>query len=132
MVCPFHSRSFLFFVTSPQPVGKLKSDRNGPDHCINHLRQMIQCYGDMTPIPAKYYPGLTRNYIDSDRLHTCRNFQAIRDWTTSRNNGSLAVEPQMKGERLRHGGHIPGRGGRPKISPGKLFGEEMATKFVRK
>lgn len=112
------SSFFLVFHTTPS-AEEFNADRNEPDHCINHLRQMIQCYGDITPIPTKYYPSLTRNYLDSDRLHTCRNFQAIRNWTTERNNGSLAVEPQMKGERLRHGGPTPQRDWKHKASAGK-------------
>lgn len=53
-------------------------------HCIDHLRQMVQCYGDVTIIPTKLRPGLGENYIDSDRFHTCRDFSAIREWTYAR------------------------------------------------
>jgi hypothetical protein len=54
------------------------------DHCIDHLRQMIMCSADTTPIPSRFYKGISQNYIDSDQKHTCRNFKAIRAWTTER------------------------------------------------
>ena len=52
------------------------------DHCIDHLRQMVMCYADSTPIPTRYFPGINQNFIDSDRQHTCRDFSKIREWTT--------------------------------------------------
>lgn len=54
------------------------------EHCINHLRQMVQCYSDATPIPTRFFPGIGHNYVDSNRLHTCRDFGAIRKWTSER------------------------------------------------
>ncbi|KAK7952805.1 uncharacterized protein PG986_008533 [Apiospora aurea] len=64
------------------------------DHCINHLRQVILCAGDLTPIPSVYFTGIENNYINSDRPHTCRNFKKIRDWVSERFNGSQAVQPE--------------------------------------
>lgn len=61
------------------------------DHCLNHLRQMILCQGDLTPIPSKYYRGITDNYIFGDMPHTCRNWDSIREFITDRFNGSSAV-----------------------------------------
>lgn len=67
------------------------------DHCLDHLRQMVLCNNDLTPIPTRYYKALNKNYIDSDRPHTCRNWPSIRDWVWERYNGSLAVPPAKKG-----------------------------------
>nr|A0A142I738.1 RecName: Full=UstYa family oxidase phomYd'; AltName: Full=Phomopsin biosynthesis cluster protein Yd' [Diaporthe leptostromiformis]AMR44290.1 DUF3328 protein [Diaporthe leptostromiformis] len=61
------------------------------DHCLNHLRQMILCQGDLTPIPSKYYRGITDNYIFGDMPHTCRNWDSVREFITDRFNGSSAV-----------------------------------------
>lgn len=63
------------------------------DHCIEQLRQYIMCSGDMTPIPTKFYATLGRNYVDSDALHTCRNFEGLHSWTMDRYEGSNAVKP---------------------------------------
>jgi len=69
---------------------------------------MIQCYGDITPIPSRYYPGIGQNYIDSDQVHTCRNFGRLRTWVSERYNGSLAVEPKFRGmEGGKHGTVVP-------------------------
>ncbi|KAF2763786.1 hypothetical protein EJ03DRAFT_53847 [Teratosphaeria nubilosa] len=61
------------------------------DHCIDILRQAVQCQGDLTPIPVRWFESAGRRFIDSDQTHKCRDFSVIRDWVTSRYNGSLAV-----------------------------------------
>ncbi|KAF2101283.1 hypothetical protein NA57DRAFT_72725 [Rhizodiscina lignyota] len=66
------------------------------DHCVDHLRQMIMCNADLTVIPTKFFSGIGKNYINSDRRHTCRDFSKIREWTTSRYNGTLAVKARNK------------------------------------
>lgn len=71
---------------------------DGADHCINHLRQMIMCNADITPIPTRWYGGINQNYIDSNRPHTCRNFGKLRAWVSERYNGSLAVPSQSAPE----------------------------------
>jgi hypothetical protein len=57
------------------------------DHCLEILRQTVQCYGSTALIPTKFMEGLEHNYIDSDQLHVCRSFTAIRDFTDSRMPG---------------------------------------------
>lgn len=75
------------------------------NHCLDQLRQYVMCAGDMTPIPTKYYPGKGRNYVLSDVPHTCRNFEALREWQTGRFVGGAeevlpdgAVEPWRAGD----------------------------------
>jgi hypothetical protein len=63
------------------------------EHCIEQIRQYVMCSGDMTPTPTKYYKSLGRNYVDSDVIHTCRNFKKLRDWMVSRYHGENAIEP---------------------------------------
>ena len=50
------------------------------------------CSADLTPIPTRWYPQRNRTYVDSDVVHTCRNFPKIRSWLSERVNGSLAVQ----------------------------------------
>lgn len=38
----------------------------------------------MTLIPTRWFPGIDRNFIDSDQVHTCRNFDKLREWATER------------------------------------------------
>ncbi|KAK0755807.1 hypothetical protein N5P37_011681 [Trichoderma harzianum] len=61
------------------------------EHCIDHIRQMLMCSGDMTLIPTEWTDYLERNYVNSDVPHTCRNFAKLRDWVVSRHNGSTMV-----------------------------------------
>jgi Mycotoxin biosynthesis protein UstYa len=61
------------------------------DHCVEHLRQMVMCQGDLTPIPSRWVGNIRQFYVDTDRKHTCRNFEAIRQYASERSNGNLAV-----------------------------------------
>jgi hypothetical protein len=63
------------------------------DHCINHLRQVIQCYGDLTPtplVPASRNAS-RKGWVtpDFDVEHTCRDFSAIREWATEKHESGL-------------------------------------------
>ncbi len=51
------------------------------DHCIEQLRQNIQCAGDLTPVPLRPYgdPGKA-NQIGTPQVHTCRNWITFRKW----------------------------------------------------
>ena len=53
-------------------------------HCIDQIRQYIMCSGDITPLPTRYYKSLDLNYVDSDVLHTCRDFESLRQWISER------------------------------------------------
>ncbi|KAF7897628.1 hypothetical protein EAF00_005856 [Botryotinia globosa] len=58
------------------------------DHCINHLRQVIQCHGNLKPtplVPASRNAS-KKGWItpDFDVVHTCRDFKAIREWSTEK------------------------------------------------
>ena len=65
-------------------------------HCVDHLRQLAMCHVDLTPVPTQWFDGLERNYINSSREHTCRNFSKVREWSTERFNGSTAVKPRNR------------------------------------
>ncbi|KAK4444366.1 hypothetical protein QBC34DRAFT_360343 [Podospora aff. communis PSN243] len=76
------------------------------EHCIDHIRQMLMCHGDMTLIPTEWTGFLGRNYVNSDVPHTCRNFGKLRDWVVSRHNGSRTVpESDEKHHAKGHGLH---------------------------
>lgn len=63
-------------------------------HCIDSIRQSIQCKADLTIIPTQWQPGLGENYIDADREHECRDFEKVKKWELSRYDGPLAVKPR--------------------------------------
>ncbi len=65
-------------------------------HCVDHLRQLAMCHSDLTPVPTQWFDGLSRNYINSSREHTCRDFRQVREWASERFNGSTAVGPRNR------------------------------------
>lgn len=68
------------------------------DYCIDHLRQMVMCHGDLTPVPSRYVPQIRQFYVNTDQAHTCRNFDAIRSYVTRRVSGDLAVPARNQKE----------------------------------
>ena len=70
------------------------------DHCVDHLRQALLCHGDLTPVtmkpvvansslpyPDTFYLGQT------EREHTCRSAEALRNWVTARGKRTGRIEP---------------------------------------
>ncbi|KAK7028988.1 hypothetical protein VNI00_014698 [Paramarasmius palmivorus] len=49
-------------------------------HCISSLRQSLMCSADITPIVWQWSERSKAAKERSDVIHTCRNFDRIRDW----------------------------------------------------
>lgn len=61
-------------------------------HCLDSIRQHIQCYGSTTLIPTKWRDGAERQYIDSNQEHVCRDFSYLRKYVRRRSlEGDLYV-----------------------------------------
>lgn len=68
-------------------------------HCINHIRQSLQCNADLTPMEWRLEGS--RIILKTDTRHTCRNFDKIHAWATLQHtqfqniqsflNGSLVI-----------------------------------------
>ncbi|KIW07188.1 uncharacterized protein PV09_02054 [Verruconis gallopava] len=52
------------------------------DHCIEHLRQAIQCHADLTPMHWARVDNAV--LLKTDTEHTCRDFDSIWNWAKSR------------------------------------------------
>ncbi|KAF5514418.1 hypothetical protein CGCF413_v001627 [Colletotrichum fructicola] len=50
------------------------------DHCIDLLRQSIQCTGDVVPNVFQYSPKYGDVRARSTVVHECRNFGKIQEW----------------------------------------------------
>ncbi|TDZ58430.1 Cyclochlorotine biosynthesis protein O [Colletotrichum trifolii] len=51
-------------------------------HCINHLRQAIQCHGDLTPMVWKLVGD--KIILSTETRHMCRDFDRIHEWAAQR------------------------------------------------
>ncbi|PVH82565.1 hypothetical protein DL98DRAFT_586552 [Cadophora sp. DSE1049] len=55
------------------------------EHCIEQLRQNIQCAGDLTPVPLRPFGEEPhKNLIGTPQVHTCRDWEIFRNWYTNR------------------------------------------------
>ncbi|KAL5092564.1 hypothetical protein Trisim1_001117 [Trichoderma cf. simile WF8] len=54
------------------------------DHCVEILRETIQCQGDLTPVPHVWSEGKQMYLADTSLVHTCRDYPALMDWQDER------------------------------------------------
>ncbi|TDZ31335.1 Oxidase ustYa [Colletotrichum spinosum] len=75
------------------------------EHCIDALRQAVMCSADVTPHPWVWKDGQNREVADV--MHSCRNFDAIRDWARPRDvfergwNKSIRVPDPLQSRSLK-------------------------------
>jgi len=50
------------------------------DHCIDQLRQYIQCHADVTPMVWQWSEADNQYLTDTGPTHSCRNFEKIQAW----------------------------------------------------
>lgn len=60
------------------------------DHCINHIRQALQCQSDLTPMEWKLEGN--KVILKTDTMHTCRDWTKIHEWASSRQTDFDAIE----------------------------------------
>ena len=87
----FHSLHCLNMIrmrlySSDYPEMTTDNARIHVDHCVESLRELIMCEGNMTPIPIEWSSTGRRINPNYAQKHTCRNFEALRKWTTDRAN----------------------------------------------
>jgi hypothetical protein len=56
------------------------------DHCLDQIRQSIQCHGDLSPVPLYWWDGWGTG-LGQGHTHTCRKWDSIREWVDRRNLG---------------------------------------------
>ncbi|QUC23351.1 uncharacterized protein UV8b_07592 [Ustilaginoidea virens] len=52
------------------------------DHCIDTIRQSLQCNADVTPVTFVWSRGRNRALEEARVIHTCVDFEAIRGWAS--------------------------------------------------
>ncbi|KAJ5689015.1 hypothetical protein N7462_003407 [Penicillium macrosclerotiorum] len=54
------------------------------DHCIDYLRQGIQCSADLTPLGYEWNEDYQVPFPLFKEKHTCRDFEKIKSWAMER------------------------------------------------
>jgi hypothetical protein len=52
-------------------------------HCLDTLRQTLQCAADITPMPGRLTANGNLSFV-GDALHMCRDFEKIKEWADAR------------------------------------------------
>ena len=72
------------------------------DHCSDSLRQNLMCNSDVSTIQWVWNGSIPRWQADGRIVHTCRDFERIRDWAFERTAGVVDFETwvpdPLKGE----------------------------------
>ena len=53
------------------------------EHCMDRLRQVLMCHGDLTPSPLYRWDGFNLAFGRTGE-HTCRKWEPIREWMDER------------------------------------------------
>ncbi|KAF2719689.1 hypothetical protein K431DRAFT_228046, partial [Polychaeton citri CBS 116435] len=62
-----------------------------PNHCIEILRETIQCNMDMTPVPHVWIEQKAMYIANTMLPHTCRDFEALMRWQDSKTSGGSVM-----------------------------------------
>lgn len=66
------------------------------EHCLDSIRQHIQCYGSTTLVPTRWQPDAGRQYVDSEQEHVCRDFSYLRKYVRRRSTEGDLYVPRDK------------------------------------
>lgn len=66
-------------------ISKKKLIDHGSDHCIDAIRQYIQCHMDMTPINLVWSENKGGILPDFRQTHTCKSYHEAHEWVLRRN-----------------------------------------------
>lgn len=55
------------------------------DHCIDAIRQYIQCHMDLTPINLVWSKNKGGVLPEFRQVHTCRSYREAHEWVLRRN-----------------------------------------------
>jgi hypothetical protein len=65
------------------------------DHCIDQIRQSLMCSADLTPIPYGWYPRYNQVNGMFDVAHTCRDFEAVKEWARERRSDKFTIDVRV-------------------------------------
>ncbi|KAF9740465.1 hypothetical protein PMIN06_012999 [Paraphaeosphaeria minitans] len=65
------------------------------DHCVDSIRQSLMCSADVTPLPYVWWRKYNQLMPTTAVTHTCRDFEAIRDWAKEHRAGKVDEHTQV-------------------------------------
>jgi hypothetical protein len=77
-------RSIAYILVSLKYLLEAYIDTSELDHCLDYLRQAVQCAGNLTPLTYQYSESRGRRYPVFGAQHTCRDFGKIHEWAMQR------------------------------------------------
>jgi hypothetical protein len=77
------------YYAARDPEGSLWGGRVHNDHCIDQIRQALECHGDTTPVPM--LAATEGVYVGNAEMHTCRDFSKIRKWVDERTRKQMSL-----------------------------------------
>lgn len=54
------------------------------EHCLDYIRQSLQCSGDLTPMNWAWIERTKKIFFKPGTPHTCRKFDGVWDWVAER------------------------------------------------
>lgn len=78
------------------------------DHCIDYLREVVMCHGDLTPMPMVFNPDGHPSYAPHfSFVRSCGNFDDIWEFAAKGNRSGYQLDHE-KGDPVRTFGDTPG------------------------
>jgi hypothetical protein len=90
--CLNYIRHRVYNMTPEDPGGEASITIH-TDHCIDYLRQVLMCHGDVTPITHFYHETRMRNFWPNFTVpHTCRKWDKIVAWAEEGSKSGMTIE----------------------------------------
>jgi hypothetical protein len=75
------------------------------DHCLNHLRQVVQCHMDLIPVRTAYFEEMNTEVGDFDQVHMCRDIHKLRHWMDVKHSASTESPQKIADGRVHRLGY---------------------------
>ena len=72
---------------APQQSAWEVASRDHIDHCMNHIRQSLQCRPDLSPAAMHVFADFdgSKYFLGNAEKHTCYDWESIMRWAAARN-----------------------------------------------
>jgi hypothetical protein len=67
------------------------------DHCVEAIRQSLMYHGDISLVVWQYAEDVQHMRIYGNVVHSCRNFEKLREWLRERSLETLGLKLDFDG-----------------------------------